>query len=622
MEECAPDPTYTFRVRNLSDITVPYTFTVSGNPSLNGSGIAAPGDSFFDLAVDRTNPAQSYTVTLRWGDGTTIASESTTKASGRDKVCSLTIQPIVDIECATDGSYSVPAALGVNWSINGVTVEPGTYTVSGTSTIVLRATAAPGYALYSGGQLSSTLEFALEFTEPELCVPPAFDGATFTASICDNNTPWINYSVIVTDPDGLLTSTTARLIFAYPGDATKNHELVLGEVTSGVALSGRFLWPGASIDAVTGEPTGWPGWAQDASGNWVETAYDENFAWTRSLTEVTLAVNPETQIAMSYPPSSSNCVSGPVELEPAPQKATCMTGGAGIVLPPVDGVLWFVNGIATAASLTPVAVLTSGEYTVTAEIDPDAEGGPFAFAGGATTEWKLLFTTDELCDLGQEVYTTASIGFIDPTCSEGQRLDPAQLRVGDTTLARLDRFDELTDGSYEVVFVTIDPDARFAEEVIPTPGRTVSMGGTVLTFSGQLLGPDLTGDCLPTLPLTEGSVTFAPASCHDDTNWVILENAVGVQWWVDGKPMTGGTWAMSAAGGDVVVQATPMHGFGFGLEAHTHWEYTYPAAEEACEVSTLAFTGASSALTGLALAAVLMTLIGLGAIIGRRQQRA
>jgi hypothetical protein len=622
MEECAPDATYTFRVRNLSDISVPFTYTVAGNPALNGSGLAAPGDSFFDLAVDRTNPAQSYTVTLRWGDGASIVSESSTKASGRDKVCELAVQPVVDIQCTAEGRYTVPNVRGVTWSVNGVSVEPGTYTVAEESTIVLRATAVNGHVLYTGGALSSTRDFTLEFTDPMSCVEPAFDVATSVNSACVRDTPWINYSVLVNDPDGLLTSTTARLVFAYPGDATKNFELVLGEVTPGVALSGRVLWPGASVDAVTGEPTGWPGWAKDSAGNWVETAYDENFAWTRSLTDLIVKVNPESQFAVSYPPPSSNCVSDPITVAPVPAKTTCAIGGSGIVLPEVEGVLWFVNGVPTPASAAPLEVLVAGEYTVTAEIDPDAVGGPYAFTDGTPTQWTIVFTADDLCEIGQESFTDASIGFIEPTCSQGERLDPAKLLVGDDTLAQLDRYEEFTDGSYEVVFVTIDPDARFVDTVTPTADRTVSEGGTVLTFTGQLRGPDLLGDCLPTLALTENTVTFAPAHCGDATNWVILPDAEGVQWWVDGKPMTGGTWATSHEGGEVVVQATPMHGYGFGLEAQTHWEYTYPASEDACELSTLAQTGASNALVGLGLAGIIITVIGCGVVIGRRYQQA
>ncbi|MBX9472070.1 hypothetical protein [Microcella sp.] len=714
MEECAPDPTYTFRVKNLSDVSVPYTYVVAGNPSLNGSGVAPVGDSFFDLDVDRTNPATSYTVTLHWGDGTTIVADSTVKASGRDKVCSLTVQPVVDIECTTDGSYTVPTVLGVTWSIAGTPVAPGTYTVTDESAIVLRATAASGYVLYNGGTLSQTRDFTLEFTEPELCLPPTFDGETFTASECDNDTPWINYSVVVNDPDGQLTSTTARLIFAYPGDETKNHVIELGEVTVGEPLTGRILWPGASVDPITGEPTGWPGWAQDVDGNWYETAYDENFAWTRTLTEVTLEVNPEMQIAIAYPPATTDCTAEPITVEPVAQKSTCERGGASILLPPVEGVVWFVNGVETPGSLTPIEVLEAGNYTVTVEIDPDAEGGPYAFADGAVTSWPFVFTDDELCELGQETFTNASIGFIDPTCDLGQRLDPSKLIVADDTLAELQSYEEFTDGSYEVVFVTIDPDARFVEFETPTPGRTVSDGGTVLTFTGQLLGPDRSSecvttveltdpvtytdsclfggsftiyrvegiaytvfindetpfvvewadgeltrtydveqgdsvrvepspesdrytispdpapfertfavyddDCLPTLPLTEGSVTFTPATCLDATNWVVLPSTEGVQWWVDGEQTAAGKWAMPA--GEVVVEATPLQGYGFPLEAETRWEYEFAAADEACDLSSLAETGASNALVGIGLAAVLITLAGFGVVIGRRFQQA
>ena len=576
MEECAPDPTYTFRVKNLSDVSVPYTYVVAGNPALNGSGIAPVGDSYFDLDVERTNPATSYTVTLHWGDGSTIVIDSTVKASGRDKVCSLTVQPVIDIECTTDGSYTVPTVLGVTWSIADAPVTPGTYTVTDESTIVLRATAASGYVLYDGGTLASTRDFTLVFTAPEAC-----------------------------EPD-------------------------------------------------------------------------------------------------------------PIVVEPVAEKSTCETGAASILLPPVEGVVWFVNGVETPGSLTPIDVLTTGEYTVTVEIDTDAAGGPFVFAEGAVTSWPFVFTDDDLCELGQETFTNASIGFIDPTCDLGQRLDPTKLVVADDTLAELQSYEEFTDGSYEVVFVTIDPSARFVEFETPEAGRAVSEGGTVLTFTGQLLGPDRSSecvttvvltdpvtytdsclfggsftiyriegiaytvfvndeapfviewidgeetrtydveqgdsvrvepspesdrytispdpapfertfavyddDCLPTLPLTEASVTFTPATCLDATNWVVLPNTEGVQWWVDGEQTAAGKWAMPA--GEVVVEATPLQGYGFPLEAETRWEYEFASSDEACDLSSLAETGASNALVGIGMAAVLIMLAGFGVVIGRRFQQA
>ena len=404
----------------------------------------------------------------------------------------------------------------------------------------------------------------------------------------------------------------------------------------------------------------------------------------------------------------------PVEVEPVAQKSTCATGGASILLPPVEGVLWFVNGVKTPGSMTAIPVLEAGPYTVTAELDPDAEGGPFVFAPDAETEWPFVFTDAEICELPELPITNASIGFIDPTCDEGQRLDRTKLLVDDEALAKLERYEEFDDGSYEVVFITTDEDARFFDSSTSVEGRVVSDGGTVLTFTGKLAGP-LTGDdcvrsivvvdpygvddrclakptywieliegitytitvddeapvvvewagtderrtfpaergstvrieaapaselftlapqpgplnhtfavypadCLPTLPLTEGSVTFTPATCLDATNWVVLPNVDGVQWWVDGDQTAAGKWPMAA--GDVVVEATPMQGYGFSAEAETRWEYTFPTADEACDLSSLAETGASNALVGIGLAAVLITLAGFGVVIGRRFQQA
>ncbi len=125
------------------------------------------------------------------------------------------------------------------------------------------------------------------------------------------------------------------------------------------------------------------------------------------------------------------------------------------------------------------------------------------------------------------------------------------------------------------------------------------------------------GDCLPTLPLTEASASFTPASCVDPTNWVVLERIDGVQWWVDGEPVEASRWAMPV--GDVVVTATPEQGFGFPLEAQTRWEFTGVAIDPEC-LPTLAFTGATSALAGLGGLSLLLLLVGFGVMAVRRQQ--
>lgn len=307
--------------------------------------------------------------------------------------------------------------------------------------------------------------------------------------------------------------------------------------------------------------------------------------------------------------------------------------------------------------------------------------------------------------------TDASIAFIAPTCDLGQQLDPTKFVV-DAELARFaPELSSLTGPDYTVVFVTTDPDAVFFDSDTPPAGRVVSDDGTTLTFTGTLLGPDrsedcvttvelrdpvsfvdscLEGasftitrvegilytvfinddepfevvwndgeatrtypvaegdsvrvvpspasdrytispdpapfertfavyedDCLPTLPLTAGSATFTPASCVDPTNWVVLENVEGVQWWVDGEPVAAGRWPMPV--GDVVVTATPEQGYGFPVEAQTRWEFTAVAVDPEC-LPTLAFTGATSALAGLGGFSLLLLLVGFGAMALRRQQ--
>lgn len=401
----------------------------------------------------------------------------------------------------------------------------------------------------------------------------------------------------------------------------------------------------------------------------------------------------------------------PVELEPVATKSTCLDGGsASYTLPAIAGVTWFVNDQERAAGTVPV--LAAGEFDITFAIDADAEGGPFVLKPGAAESFSFTFTDDDICEPPTLPITNASIGFIAPTCDLGQQLDPTKFAVEDATLARYaPELSSLTGPTYSVVFVTIDEDARFFDSSTPVAGRTVSSNGTVLTFTGTLLGPDrseecvttivlkdpvsyvdscLLGasftitrvegiiytveinddepfvvvwndgettrtydvdegdtvsvmpspasdrytispdpapfertfevyddDCLPTLPLTEGSAEFSPASCLDTTNRVTLESVVGVQWWINGEAVAAGTKAVEV--GEVVVTATPLPGYGFPAEAQTLWEFTAVELDEEC-LPTLAITGATVALNGLGGLAVLLMIVGFGIVTARRQQ--
>lgn len=135
-----------------------------------------------------------------------------------------------------------------------------------------------------------------EPTEPTLA-------GSLAVGECNGDVPWIKYSVTLTDPDDQATSNTARLVLS---DGSNSTTIVLGDLVDG-QLTGRALWPGASVDAA-GNPTGWPGWAF-VDGKWVET--DGNFAWTRGAITATIEVNPELAVPLSYPPATPECAAVP-----------------------------------------------------------------------------------------------------------------------------------------------------------------------------------------------------------------------------------------------------------------------------------------------------------------------
>jgi hypothetical protein len=169
----------------------------------------------------------------------------------------------------------------------------------------------------------------------------------------------------VTDPDGQLTGSNARLIFVDPNGVETDYVIELGTITVDELLEGRVLWPGASVDG-DGNPTGWPGWELNASDEWVET--DGNFAWTRDITEVTLEVNPSMQIALAYPPPTVDCAADPTELEPAPviTVGNCFDPENSYGLADIPGIQWFVDGNPVEPG---TYVLESGDYGIDGTVD-------------------------------------------------------------------------------------------------------------------------------------------------------------------------------------------------------------------------------------------------------------
>lgn len=169
------------------------------------------------------------------------------------------------------------------------------------------------------------------YTPPTPPASPTLAGSV-AEGVCDGDVPWISYSLTLTDPANQSTSHSAFLTMS---DGSNSTQLALGEIVNG-KLSGRVLWPGASVGA-NGEPTGWPGWMQ-LNGMWVQTS--GNFGWTRNISSVEITVNPEISVPLSYPPASPNCASAPpsssvasASVETVSSDALPSTGVSSLVLP-------------------------------------------------------------------------------------------------------------------------------------------------------------------------------------------------------------------------------------------------------------------------------------------------
>ncbi|WP_281653315.1 LPXTG cell wall anchor domain-containing protein [Microbacterium aurum] len=182
------------------------------------------------------------------------------------------------------------------------------------------------------GDTAATGDDALGYT-PRTPQQPTLAGTTVAPS-CSADAPWIEYSVLLVDPQNLSTDHTATLVLS---DGTHSTTLTLGTVTAGVPLTGRVLWPGASVGA-DGRGNGWPGWAY-VGGQW--TASDDNFGWTRGAITATVEVNPSLAVALSYPPSSPACRTAPAEIRAA---------AAGAALPATGGDIALAAGVGVAGA--------------------------------------------------------------------------------------------------------------------------------------------------------------------------------------------------------------------------------------------------------------------------------
>lgn len=173
---------------------------------------------------------------------------------------------------------------------------------------------------------------------------PSLSGST-AAGFCNNDAPYIRFSVTLNDPDNVATSHDAKLVLSGSGQSTT---IPLGTLV-GNKLSGSVLWPGASVDA-NGAPTGWPGWEKQG-GQWVEIP--GNYRWTRGDITATIEVNPSVTVPLSYPPQSPTCQTDPPVTGAAASTGQALpaTGMSAAVLPiAVVGILLALLGVVLLVS--------------------------------------------------------------------------------------------------------------------------------------------------------------------------------------------------------------------------------------------------------------------------------
>lgn len=154
---------------------------------------------------------------------------------------------------------------------------------------------------------------------------PTLAGSTVSPT-CDADVPWIDYSIVLTDPDSQSTSNTAQLVLASGSNSVT---LPLGTLGSDGTLTGSILWPGASVDG-NGNGNGWPGWVFQ-NGEWTETS--GNYAWTRGDITATIVVNPELAVSLSYPEATPDCAVNPSVTGSV--SALAVSGGQSAALVPV-----------------------------------------------------------------------------------------------------------------------------------------------------------------------------------------------------------------------------------------------------------------------------------------------
>ncbi|WP_309067260.1 cell wall protein [Microbacterium sp.] len=201
-------------------------------------------------------------------------------------------------------------------------------------------------ALALGATAATAATGVDEVYAPEQPVEPSVNASAYGE--CVQDAPYVVYDVTLVDPDGRATSDAVTLVFTK---GALRHEVPLGTLGDDGRLAGRVLWPAAAVDS-SGQGIDWPGWVQ-RGGDWVDVG-EEDLGWTREGAAVTLDVNPEAAVAVSYPPSTPFCAVGPQGVVPIAAAAgdppSLAATGTELVAPLMLGAGMLTGGLAFATA--------------------------------------------------------------------------------------------------------------------------------------------------------------------------------------------------------------------------------------------------------------------------------
>ncbi|KRC49252.1 hypothetical protein ASE16_10815 [Leifsonia sp. Root227] len=302
-----------------------------------------------DLSIVKTHstPTGGQGAPVDSNEGETIAYQLVVANHGQDAATGVSVSdPLPAGISYVPGSLVAPPGWTASIAGGVVTiVYSGTFAVGASATLTFTAAVGVLSGPPSGGPIPDIDNRAcVSSAEPDAnpsdnCstdTTPVKSIAVAAQSLCVNDAPVVSYSIT---PYNLTSSPTIALIWWSPakfaghdpsipagdeaailadGAAQVSYVTVPATWTSGQAISGTQLWPGAGVDA-SGKGNAWPGWRQLGDGTWVldpaAPFYD-----VRTDAVVEVRINPTTASAVTYPPPSTHCT---------PVNATATTTVAG-----------------------------------------------------------------------------------------------------------------------------------------------------------------------------------------------------------------------------------------------------------------------------------------------------